>query len=262
MPCWHAPNGTNEELYLAQKFTRVAMQSNNVDVTSNLQPELTLALERALGYGAATNSIWDLEQANCILAFNTNLTEDNNVVALPVKQAARNGAALVVIDSREVELTRHARLWLRPAPGSELLLLGGILREVLEQGLDDKEWVEEFCEDPATLLYYLNNLDLDEVSAATQVSRDDYGRGRPALWGSGQGGHLLSPWKTWPPTCAWTAPAPWLTWLCSPATWAGPAPASTPSVRGPMSRGPGTLAVFPTGCRAGAPTAAKAPAPS
>ena len=168
-----SPNGTNEELYLAQKFTRVAMQSNNVDVTSNLQPELTLALERALGYGAATNSIWDLEQANCILAFNTNLTEDNNVVALPVKQAARNGAALVVIDSREVELTRHARLWLRPAPGSELLLLGGILREVLEQGLDDKEWVEEFCEDPATLLYYLNNLDLDEVSAATQVSRDD-----------------------------------------------------------------------------------------
>ena len=33
-----APNGTNEEIYLAQKFTRVAMQSNNVDVTSNLQP--------------------------------------------------------------------------------------------------------------------------------------------------------------------------------------------------------------------------------
>ena len=167
-----SPNSTNEELYLAQKFTRVAMASNNVDVTSNLQPELTRSLERALGYGAATNPIWDLEHSNCILVFNTNITEDNNVVALPIKHAAKKGASLVVIDAREVELTRHARLWLRPAPGAELLLLGGILREVLEQGLEKNEWVEEFCEDPATLIYYLNNLDLAEVSAITQVPPD------------------------------------------------------------------------------------------
>ena len=168
-----SPDGTNEELYLAQKFARVAMASNNVDITSNLQPEQSLALERGLGYGAATNSIWDLEQSNCILTFNTNLTEDNNVLALPIKRAVRDGASLVVIDVREVELTRHASLWLRPAPGTELLLLGGILREILDQGLDDKEWVEEHCEDPATLVYYLHNLDLDEIAADTQVSREN-----------------------------------------------------------------------------------------
>ncbi|MCY4367384.1 MAG: molybdopterin-dependent oxidoreductase [Chloroflexi bacterium] len=167
-----SPDGTNEELYLAQKFARVAMTSNNVDITSNLQPEQTLALERGMGYGAATNSIWDLEQSNCILTFNTNVTEDNNVLALPIKRAVREGASLVVIDVREVELTRHASLWLRPAPGTELLLLGGILREILDQGLDMKDWVDGYCEDPATLVYYLNNLDLDEIAAATQVSRD------------------------------------------------------------------------------------------
>ena len=168
-----SPNSTNEELYLSQKFARVAMSSNNVDITSNLQPELSLTLERALGYGAATNAVWDLEQSDCILAFQTNLTEDNNVVALPIKKAVKAGASLIVVDPREVELTRHARLWLRPAPGTELLLLGGILREILEQGLDDKEWVEQFCEDPTTLVYYLHNLDLSEVSASTQVSRGD-----------------------------------------------------------------------------------------
>ena len=167
-----SPNSTNEELYLAQKFARVAMSSNNVDLTSNLQPELSLSLERGLGYGAATNPVWDLERSNCVLLFNTNLTEDNNVVALPVKAAAKNGASVVVIDAREVELTRHADLWIRPVPGSELLLLGGILREVLDQGLDKKDWIEEHCEDPATLLYYLHNLDLEEVAAATRVTRE------------------------------------------------------------------------------------------
>ena len=166
-----SPNGTNEELYLAQKFARVAMNSNNVDLTSNVQPELTPALEQALGYGAATNPVWDLEQAGSILVFNCNLTEDNNVVGVPIKRAVKNGANLVVIDPREVELTRYANCWLRPAPGTELFLLGGILRELLDQGLDNKEWVEEHCEDPATLLYYLHNLDLDEIAAVTQVSR-------------------------------------------------------------------------------------------
>lgn len=167
-----APDCTNEEFYLAQKFARVAMGSNNVDVLSNLQPEASLALERGMGYAAATNSIWDLEQSDCILVFNTNLTEDNNVVALPVKQARKRGASVVVIDVREVELSRHADLWLRPAPGSELLLLGGILREIIDQGLDKKEWVEENCEDPSTLFYYLHNLDMEEVAAVTQVSRE------------------------------------------------------------------------------------------
>ncbi len=167
-----APDSANEELYLAQKFARTVMGSNNVDITSNLQPELTLGLERTLGYGAATNPIWDLEQADCILVFNANLTEDNNVMALPVKKAAKGGAALIVIDSREVELTRHASRWLRPAPGTELLLLGGILREVLDQGLTKDDWVAEFCEDPATLFYYLHSLDQAELAAVTGVSRE------------------------------------------------------------------------------------------
>lgn len=168
-----APDCTNEEFYVAQKFTRVVMGSNNVDVLSNLQPEASLALERGLGHAAATNSIWDLEQSDCILIFNANVTEDNNVLALPMKQARKKGASVVVVDVREVEITRHSDLWLRPAPGSELLLLGGLLREIIDQGLDKKDWVEEHCEDPSTLLYYLHNLDLDEVASATQVSREN-----------------------------------------------------------------------------------------
>lgn len=167
-----APDSTNEEMYLAQKFARVAMGTNSVDVTSNLYPELTQGLLRALGHGGATNPIWDLEKAGSVLVFNSNLTEDNNVLALPIKRAAKNGASLIIIDSREVELTRHADMWLRPRPGTELLLLGGILREVLDQGLVKEQWVEENCEDPATLFYYLHNLDLDEVAATTQVSRN------------------------------------------------------------------------------------------
>jgi formate dehydrogenase alpha subunit len=167
-----SPNSTNEELYLAQKFARVVMNTNNVDQTSNIQPELAVALERSLGYAAATNPIWELEQAGAILVFNSNLTEEQNVVGVPIKRATKKGAKLVVIDPREVELTRYADLWLRPVPGTELLLLGGILKSILEQGLERTEWIEENCEDPATLHYALRAVEIDEVVQATNVSND------------------------------------------------------------------------------------------
>jgi len=168
-----SPNSTNEEHYLAQKFARAAMKSNNVDQTSNTQPELTLGLEQSLGYAGATNPIWELEKSGCIVVFNSNVTEEHNVVGVPIKRAARKSTKLVVIDSREVELTRYAHVWLRPAPGTEQLLLGGLLKSVIDQGFQKEDWLVENCESPATLQYALSALDLDEISKATQVPVPD-----------------------------------------------------------------------------------------
>ena len=170
-----APDSTNEELYLAQKFARLGMNTNNVDHSGNTQPALTGGLEDVLGYPGATNSIWDLEKAGCILVFNTNLTESHNVVGVPVKRAARNGTPLIVIDTREVELTRYADLWLRPVPGTELLLLGAILKLVLQEGLIDVEWLAEHAESYDTLVYELERLD-DDTIAATGVPLEDIAR--------------------------------------------------------------------------------------
>lgn len=167
-----SPNSTNEEHYLAQKFARTVMATNNVDHTSNVDPELVRGLENSLGHAAATNPIWDLEKAGCILAFNTNVTEEQNVVAVAIKRAARNATKLIVIDSREVELTRYAHLWLRPAPGSERALLAGILKSIVDQGLEQVDWLEKFCESPATLRYNLGGRELTDIARETQVPQD------------------------------------------------------------------------------------------
>ena len=185
-----SPNSTNEEHYLAQKFTRTAMKSNNVDQTSNTQPGLTLALEQSLGYAGSTNPIWDLEQADCILVFNSNVTEDHNVVGVPIKRAARKNTKLVVIDSREVELTRYAHVWLRPVPGTEQLLLGGLLKSVIDQGLQKDDWLAENCESPATLQYALSSLDLGNISNITQVPLSDIAEAA-RLYGEADTGALV-----------------------------------------------------------------------
>ena len=70
--------GTNEENYLLQKFTRAVMGTNNVDHSSNTRPEMAQPLEETLGYQAATNPIWDLENAKSILVIGANATEEHN----------------------------------------------------------------------------------------------------------------------------------------------------------------------------------------
>ena len=71
-----SPRGTNEDSYVVQKFARLAMGSNNVNVSSDLRPEATSVLGDALGYFAGTNTIWELEKARCIIVASGNPTEE------------------------------------------------------------------------------------------------------------------------------------------------------------------------------------------
>ena len=168
-----SPRGTNETNYLAQKFARTVMGTNNVDVSSNLRPELTPALGEMLGHPAATNSIWELEQSNCILVVSSNVTEEQNVVAVPVKKAVKNGAKLIVIDQRETELTRYATTWLRPKPGTETALIGGMLRVIMDESLDDHEFVADRCENMADLRNSLWKFDLIKVAEITALEQSE-----------------------------------------------------------------------------------------
>ena len=164
-----SPRGTNEDNYVAQRFARTVMRSNSVDVSSNLRPELVPALGELLGYPAATNSIWELENSGCFLVVSSNMTEEQNVVAVPVKKAVKGGARLIVIDQRETELARHAEIWLRPRPGSEGALIGGMLRTIMDESLDDHEFLADHCANLDELRNALWGFDLIKVERITAI---------------------------------------------------------------------------------------------
>jgi predicted molibdopterin-dependent oxidoreductase YjgC len=182
-----SPRGTNEDHYVAQKLARAALGTNNVDSALNIVPELARSLMDTLGYPAATNSIWELEQSRAILVVSANAFEEQNVLAVPIKKAARAGAAVVVVDPRETELTRYAKPWLRPRPGTETLVLGAMLRVIFEESLEDKEASATRVEGLADLKQRLWDFDLVRVSNRSGVSADliraaarAYGGVRPA----------------------------------------------------------------------------------
>lgn len=165
--------GTNEDNYVAQKFTRSVMNTNNVDHSSNTRPQLLQPLADTLGYSAATNPIWDLRGSECILVAEANVTEEHNVLSVAIKQATLGGSKLIVIDSREVELTRYADLWLRPVPGTDATLIGAILRVIFDEVLEDTEFLSTYGENIDSLRNSVWNFDLARCEAITGVSQDD-----------------------------------------------------------------------------------------
>jgi formate dehydrogenase major subunit len=135
---------TNEENYLAQKFARVVIGTNNVDCCARVCHAPTAeAMGSMLGTGAATNSFDDIERARTILICGTNTTENHPIVGARIKQAALRGTNLIVIDPRQIELARYADCHLQLRPGTNVPLLNGMAYTILEEHLHDEEFLKE-----------------------------------------------------------------------------------------------------------------------
>ena len=166
---------TNEEAYIQQKFARAVLGTNNIDNTSRLRHAPSLdGLSKGLGIGAATNPISEVEGAACILAIGTNPTSSHPIIGQKVRRAARKGTKLIVVNPREIELCRHASLWLQPRPGSDLALLMGIMRVIVEEGLVDLTFIEKRYQEKRYQNYEifrqsLGEFDLKSVESITGV---------------------------------------------------------------------------------------------
>lgn len=136
--------GTNEENYLAQKFARAVIGTNNVDCCARVcHTPTAVAMKLMLGAGAATNSYDDIEKANTILICGTNSTENHPIVGARIKQAALKGANLIVIDPRAIELTQYAAIHLRPRLGTNIPLLNSLACAIIEEKLFDESFIRE-----------------------------------------------------------------------------------------------------------------------
>jgi formate dehydrogenase major subunit len=104
-------------------------------------------LAAAFGSGAMTNSIDEIEFSDLILAMGTNTTENHPVIGSKVKRAVRkHGARLIVIDPREIDLTRYADIWLCPKPGTNVAVINGLMNVIVSEGLHAKDYIEERTE--------------------------------------------------------------------------------------------------------------------
>lgn len=186
---------TNEAAYLLQRFFRTAIGTNNVDCCARVCHSSTaLALQLVTGTGAASASYEDIERATCLVVAGANPTEAHPVVGARLKQAARRGVPLLVIDPRAIELTEYATLHLQLRAGTNVALFNAIAKVMIESGRFDRSYIETKTEGFGELAAHLAGVPLADLASITEVSIDDIERAamilfehRPALLVSGLG---------------------------------------------------------------------------
>ena len=134
---------TNEDNYLLQKFARAVMGTNNVDHCTRLchSPSVEAMLAQ-LGSGATSNSYSDYEAADCLMVVGADPSSNHPVAASRMRSAVvERGAALIVLNPKRIELCDHTDLWLRQYPGTDVAVLNGMARVILDEGLADEAFI-------------------------------------------------------------------------------------------------------------------------
>jgi predicted molibdopterin-dependent oxidoreductase YjgC len=195
---------TNEENYIAQKFARVVMGSNNIDSSARLCDAPSIAamfeangitpLTKGGSKGELESGVPDIEKASCIFVAGANVTRSHPVMGLKIKKAVENGARLIVISPKEIDLCRYAQIWMNPYPGTDLALIMGMCNVIVDKELHDNPFIEEHADNFVDFKESLEDFSFGRVERITGVSRDKveeaaklYANGKPSaiVWAAG-----------------------------------------------------------------------------
>ncbi len=142
---------TNEETYLVQKLVRGGFGNNNVDTCARVCHSPTgYGLRAAFGTSAGTQDFDSVEQADVILVVGANPTDAHPVFASRLKKRLRQGAKLIVIDPRRIDLVRmphvEATHHLPLRPGTNAAILNALAHVIVTEKLVDEAFVRERCD--------------------------------------------------------------------------------------------------------------------
>lgn len=164
---------TNEENYLMQKFMRVVIGTNNIDGCARVCHSPTaLGMQRVFGTGAATNSIDDLKDTNCIMVIGANPTVAHPVTGAKLKQfAMKTDNVSIVIDPRKTEMAKYATYHLALRPGTNVAVLNMMMYYIISESLVDEAFIAARTEGFDEYKKELMNINIDEMEEVSGVDR-------------------------------------------------------------------------------------------
>jgi formate dehydrogenase major subunit len=142
---------TNEETYLVQKMIRAAFGNNNTDTCARVCHSPTgYGLKTTLGTSAGTQDFDSVEAADVIMIIGANPTDAHPVFASQMKRRLREGAHLIILDPRRIDLVKsphvEADYHLPLLPGTNVAIINALAHVVVSEGLVNEEFVKERCD--------------------------------------------------------------------------------------------------------------------
>ena len=170
--CSRSPN---EDCYMLQKMVRCAFGTNNVDNCARVCHSATVAgLAKTLGSGAMTNPIGDItEDVDAILLIGSNPEEAHPVVGMQIRQAVERGTKLIVVDPRDIGLTRSADIHIKLKPGTNVAFANGMMHVMIEDGLVDEEFIKTRTEGFEELKAIVSEYTPEKVAKICHIDPDN-----------------------------------------------------------------------------------------
>jgi len=142
---------TNEETYLVQKLVRAAFGNNNVDTCARVCHSPTgYGLKTTLGESAGTQDFDSVNKADVIVIIGANPTDGHPVFASQMKRRLREGAKLIVVDPRRIDIVRQphveADYHLKLRPGTNVAVINALAHVVVTEGLLKEDYIRERCD--------------------------------------------------------------------------------------------------------------------
>ena len=165
--------GSNEEAYLFQKLIRTGFKTNNVDHCTRLcHASSVVALLEMIGSGAVSNQVADVTEAEVIIVIGANPTVNHPVAATFMKNAAKDGKTLIVMDPRKNELSRHAHHFLQFKTDTDIALLNAIMKSIIDQNLVNEKFITERTRDFKKLAKHLENYTPEKMTKVCGISTE------------------------------------------------------------------------------------------
>ncbi len=142
---------TNEETYLVQKLTRAVFGNNNTDTCARVCHSPTgYGLGQTYGTSAGTQNFDSVEHADVVIVIGANPTDGHPVFASRLKKRLRQGAKLIVIDPRRIDLVKsphiRAEHHLPLKPGTNVAIVTALAHVIVTEGLMDEAFIRERCD--------------------------------------------------------------------------------------------------------------------
>jgi formate dehydrogenase major subunit len=143
---------TNEETYLVQKLVRAAFGNNNVDTCARVCHSPTgYGLKQTLGESAGTQTFASVDKADVIMVIGANPTDGHPVFASRMKRRLRQGARLIVVDPRRIDIVRSPHVeadhHLQLKPGTNVAVITALAHVVVSEGLLAEQYIAERCDE-------------------------------------------------------------------------------------------------------------------
>lgn len=142
---------TNEEVYVVQKMVRAAFHNNNIDTCARVCHSPTgYGLKQTFGTSAGTQDFKSVAKADVIVVIGANPTDAHPVFAARMKRRLRQGAQLIVIDPRRIDLVRSPHIQashhLQLKPGTNVAVVNALAHVIVTEGLVNESFVAERCD--------------------------------------------------------------------------------------------------------------------